>query len=251
MNIFPITRVQLVEERARLELQGEVGEELFEKKPNLNNFTAFEKSVFEYFKDLNGYGTLDIKEETADTIADISKMIAEIIVIEVAFAGAGAFAGGLGAGSGTVAAGTGVARMGAHGARAGEAARWGRVTRGAYRLVEMAGGTGVGGAIGRGLSRAHITGAANYLAEGASWHARGVNTLVHSTAFIEAQSMLNGHVVNPVSSEGALYIGGMALTLYGLGKVQQFMRGELSVAGGLRDARQPHARQPPRLRQQC
>lgn len=199
---------QAIENKAYMELEGEVGQKLFEK-----NFTAsskLENAAFKQLADINGYGKIDWKAENADLGIDIGKTVAEIVVIELATAGMGSFASGA----------LGAARVAGIGERAFAAGRvsgavdraytWGQRSRNAMRL-------GTPGRL--------ATGTSNVLSANSRMSAVGRNTL-HATTFVELQHAMHGELFNPFNKEGAFEIGATAVTIYGLGKVQQFMRGQ-------------------------
>ncbi|MBI5413277.1 hypothetical protein HZA42_02945 [Candidatus Peregrinibacteria bacterium] len=217
-----------LEKRAYIELQGEKGEILYDANTTLRGYGAFEKAVFEQFKDLNGYGNFDIAEEKLDVVKDVSKMVTEIILIEAATAGVGGLiAGAVQAGRGAAMA----ARVASLGTRGLEIGRSGRIAERTYALGERAAAFTRFNRI-AGFGPRQVV---NYLGEGASWHARGARNIVHSTAFVEAQSSMHDQgLLNPLSEEGAFAIGTTAVTLWGLDKVSKFLRGDLQAAAAVR-----------------
>ncbi|QQR55467.1 hypothetical protein IPG41_02850 [Candidatus Peregrinibacteria bacterium] len=251
------TTVRLVlENRARIQLQAERAKPIYDKyfSSPLSSLilpfgaygetTAGSMDIEQMVKDgfstrqiaamgalaqTEGWGAFDLKEENTDTAASVAKTLAEIAVIQAATAGlasgAAAAAGGARiAGLGTRAFGTGLpfAQLGG---QAGAA------------LNSTAAGAHLTGAVGRAGATGLMTqlSAANAYTGGRL--ALAGRNIGHAAFFVEAQHLLHGTTLNPTTAEGArdaLYqVGTMASTLYLLGKVQQFTRGQTAGAQAL------------------
>lgn len=226
-----------LQERAYIVLQGEVGEQIFKSNPNMNGYSLFERKVFEFMKEMNGYGNLDIKEEYADAFADWGIEAAEFFALFALTAGVGAAVRGAATAARITrgvtaaerarritllqnAAGTGARHFGRRGL---EGARWmGSFHEKMFRAGVRVGGTRAG-SIARVLYRP-----SNYLAKGNTFVSRRARDLVTATSLVEAQSAMHGQPINPLSVEGATSIGVTAATLGALNGVSGLLRGELA-----------------------
>jgi len=214
-----------IEEEAIRKFYGELAE-----KAKSHMGSDFERHLLAELNDLNGLGWFNMSAENADFAASIAWTVGEIIIIEAATAGIGGF----------IAGAAGVARIGSAGSRTIRGSRAFSLQRTGWRAgsalrartaTTWLGRTRGATAVGRASSRV-----AGYVADGASWHSRVTQNVLHGGAFVEGQAMLHGHVVDPFSADGAMQIGSMALMFGVLGKTQQFLRGETAaarnVAGG-------------------
>jgi len=214
-TIDTIAKTQ-IKESAIIEAYGTITDGM---DPNDPGLSTLEKSAVQTMHSLNGKGW-KLSAENADFAGSLAKTITEIIMIEVVTAGFASFAGGaLGVNAGRA---TAAAEGAAHGSRALGLQRYGFAAGSRLRTALF----GAGAAPGR------IGRAAEYMA-GSTRGATALRTTLHATTFVEMQGALNGEFVEPWSAEGATQIAMMASTFYGLGKMQQFMRGTTRAAGNI------------------
>ncbi|MBU1759156.1 hypothetical protein KKG31_08835 [Patescibacteria group bacterium] len=251
INDYIHGRVQgALKEMAYIKLQGEIANQFSEAETG--GFSQYEKMAYDQLQYLNGHtiNTVYITAEHADVVKDVSQMVVEIIIIEVATLGTASYF----AGAAAVAEGGAIAaRAGGYAMKAAEGAEI-AAGAGSYAIKATEVGTNLArgtrltrymadvGAVGRigAPARAVLTRmprAGRFISgvsEGATWYHRGAGTLMHAASFVEMQSAMHGAPVNPASVEGASQIAMMAGTLYGLGKLQQFARG-MTVGGRMLD----------------
>jgi|GEM_PF-5527633 len=226
-TIDNITKSQL-KEAAIIQAYGNLADSMDQNDPSLS---TIEKVAVKNLQSLNGKGW-KLSAENAEFAASITKTVVEIVAIEIGTAGGASFIRGLARATTTARVGAGGERTLAA-SRALTAQRFGvseRLRSAGFRLStsvqnSFLGRNRVTAALGRGFVRTE-----NYLADASTWHARGAQTILHGATFVEMQGALNGELVNPLSADGAYQIGMMAGTFYGLGKMQQFMRGETAAA---------------------
>lgn len=77
----------VLKERAYVQVQGVAAEELTEAE--VSTFTAYEKEAYEMLSELNGHGPWDLKEETFDIVKDVTQIVVEFAIIELATWGMG------------------------------------------------------------------------------------------------------------------------------------------------------------------
>jgi len=220
----------VLDEMARIRLQGEIANSFTDQE--VAEFSQYERAAYEKLQYLNGHtiNTIYMTAEHADVVHDVAVMVAEIILIELVTLGAGTYfagAAGVGEGAGIVArVGTTAVRMQEVGVNVSRGSRvvtaineMGRTGALAARIGR--GATGIGGAFGSGV---------RYLAEGETIPARLLGTYLHGASFAELQSLMRGRPVNPTSLDGQMQIATTALTMYGIGKLNQFTRGATAGA---------------------
>lgn len=224
-----------LQEMAYIKLQDEVSNTFTDAE--VAGFSNYEKSAYEKLQYLNGHSinTAYLTAEHKDVVKDVAVMVAEIIIIELVTLGFGTyFAGAAGVAEGTAIAaraGGAVVRVGEIGTNVSRGSRAVQAINAAGRTGALAGrlgrgATGVGGMAGRGI---------RYLAEGETIPARLLGQYLHGASFVELQSLMHGRPVNPASLDGQVQIATVAATMYGLGKMQQFTRGQLGGARALRE----------------
>lgn len=219
-----------IDEMAYIRLQGEISNSF--SSAEVAGFSQYEKAAYDQLQIMNGHkaDTAWLTIEHANTVKDVAVMVAEIIIIELVTLGAGTYfagAAGVAEGAGLAArAGTTAVRMGEVGTNVSRGSRIAVAINEAGQTGALAarigrGATGVGGFAGRGI---------RYVAEGETIPARMLGTYMHGASFVEMQSLLRGRPVNPASLDGQMQIATAALTMYGLGKLQQFTRGATAGA---------------------
>ncbi|MBT7736556.1 hypothetical protein HN709_02615, partial [Candidatus Peregrinibacteria bacterium] len=185
---------------------------------------TYKRELLSQLDELNGYGWFDLTAENEDFAASIAITLAEVLIIEAATMGVGGFIAGA---TGVARAGVGVERTIA-GSRA--LGLQGKAWNAGAALRTRTAASGLARLPGAARAGAVATRAGTYVADGASWHSRITQNVLHGGAFVEGQAMLHGHVVDPFSVDGAMQIGSMAAMFGVLGKMQQFLRGGTSAA---------------------
>jgi hypothetical protein len=208
---------EAIEEKAYLMLVGDAAGKMDDK-----NFTEFEKQALKLFNVMNGNAGVPISDESMDVVISVSKVVVEIVAIELVTAGAGSFiAGAAGARAVAEAGATGLTVARATGA-----------TSRAFRAGEaLATSAGRAGRLTRILARnRYVARGVDWMAGGRTVGARAARSFAHATAFSEEQHLLHGSTLQVIDDpkRAAWEVGTTALTIWGLGATQRFMRGQLA-----------------------